>query len=177
MKKLFLIFIMLILFASFASAQLIVVPEYWNKFTGYRSLTGVDTIVSTACDTIIMNIHTCYENYFSPMDSSDATAKTVWCLAMYADAAHADSVDWDVDLSLSYDSLHWNYRGNIGPHVACADSLILYSITKDADLLHWLRLIRTGGADNHKGEGSYGEILLLWQLRGPKIGNEVGRRD
>lgn len=176
MKKLFLIFSILLIFVSFSSAQLIEQPQYWQKFTGYRSLTGVDTIIGTACDTVIMNIHTCYENYFAPKDTSSSVLKTVWCLAMYADAA-GDSVDWDVGLSLSYDSLHWNYRGNIGPHAVSGDSVILYGITKDADLLHWLRLIRTGGADNHPVAGSIGEILLIWQLRGPKLGNEVGGRD
>jgi len=176
-KKLFAIIVMLFVFASFGSAQLIVQPEYWNKFTGHTHLTGIDTIVGTAVDTMIMNIHTCYENYYAPADTQASLCRTVWCLAMYANEATDDSVDWDLDLSFSYDSLIWNYQGEIGPHTMSADSLLLYSITKDADLFHWLRIIRTGGADNDASEGAIGEMLLLWLLRGPKLGNEVGIQD
>jgi len=176
-KKLFLIVAMLLVFASFSSTQNIVNPEYWNKYTGHTHLTDIDTIIGTAVDTIIMNIHTCFEDYYAPNDTTASLTRSVWCIAMYANEPDNDSVDWDVDLSLSYDSLIWNYRGNIGPHTASADSLILYSITKDADLMHWLRIIRTGGGDNDASAGSWGEILLLWQNRGVKLSNEVGIQD
>ena len=153
-------------------------PEYAKKFTGYRSLTGTDTIVGTAVDTILINIHTCFEDYYAPNDTTTSITRTVWCLAVYANEAANDSVDWDLDLSLSYDSIHWNYRGNIGPYALSADSLLLIGITKDADLMEWLRIIRTGGGDNDASAGSIGEILLIWQLRGPKIsGNTVGLQD
>ena len=149
-------------------------PEYAKKFTGHRSLTGVDTIVGTACDTIITNLHTCFEDYYAPSDTTASITRLVWCLAIYANEATNDSVDWDLDLSLSPDLVHWNYRGNIGPHTASNDSLILYGITKDADLMEYLRIIRTGGADNDASAGSIGEIFLIWQNRGNKLGNEVG---
>jgi len=150
-------------------------PEYAKTFTQFRSLTGgVDTIVGTACDTLIINIHNCYENYFAPRDTSSSVQRTVWCLAVYANEATNDSVDWDLDLSLSPNLLQWNYRGNIGPHTASADSLLLYGITKDADLMEYLRIIRTGGTDNDKSAGSIGEIFLIWQNRGAKLGNGIG---
>jgi hypothetical protein len=148
-------------------------PEYAKKFTGYRSLTGVDTIVGTACDTIITNLHTCFENYYAPGDTTSSLQRTTWCLGVYGDAP-ADSIAWQLKLSLSYDLIHWNYRGVIATHAIPDDSLILYSITKDADILQYLRIIRTGTAANDVSSGSIGEILLFWQNRGNKLGNEVG---
>jgi len=152
-------------------------PEYAKQFHGYRSLTGVDSILEDACDTIIINIHSCFENYWAPNDYADSLTRTVWGIAMYFDNASAGSTDLDLDLSLSYDSIHWNYRGNMGPHTMEGDSLLLYDMTKDCDLMQWLRIIRTGGTDNADSTHTIGEILLIWQLRGPKLGNEVGLQD
>ncbi len=165
MKKIFIIAMLLALMISVPLfSQIKPAPIYWAKFTGFVSITGVDTIVGTATDTIIINIHNCYENYYAPADTQASLVRTVWCLAIYANEAVNDSVDWDLDLSLSPDSLHWNYRGEIGPHTMSADSLLLYSITKDADLMEWLRIIRVGGAANDASAGSIGEIFLIWRV-------------
>jgi len=176
MKKIGFVLVALVVFALLSMGLTTVYwsePEYAKKFNGYRSLTGVDTVVGTACDTIITNIHNCFENYYAPADTNASPVRTVWCVAIYADAPD-DSVDWDLDLAFSYDLVHWNFRGVIGPYDISGDSLILYSITKDADMMEYMRLIRTGGADNDISSGSIGEILLLWQNRGAKLGNGIG---
>jgi len=162
-----------ILTMGVVTRQFFTQPEYAKKFTGYVDLTGADTIVGTATDTIMINLHTVYENYFPPADTASSIERTVWCIAIYADSPHADSTDWDLWLDLSPDSIHWNYRGAFCTHTLTGDSLLLYAVTKDADLMQYLRLRRTGGADNEKVGGSIGHILLLWQNRGIKQGNEV----
>lgn len=169
------------IFAAGNTVTAFVPPEYAKKFTGYRSLTGIDTVIGDSADTIITNLHTCYENYFAPGCSvglAHTLLKTVWCIGAYADA-DGDSVDWLFSYSSSYDSIHWVYypiavRDTLN---VSADSLVLFEVPKDADLFEWFRIIRTGGAGNNADTSSIGEILLFWQLRGPKIGNEVGLQD
>ena len=154
------------------------------KMTNGVLTTVTDTFLADTCDTIIFNIHTCYENYFPAYDSViDAEQayerlRTVWCLAAWGDATHADSLEWIFAYSLSYDSLHWVYIAREETLNLQDDTLTIYPVPKDADLFEWFRIIRTGGGDNCPIEGSWGEILLIWQLRGPKIsGTTVGLQD